>query len=72
MFIKLHVKTKGKQYGIKKISHDLFEITVIEKPESGIANEAVLQLVARHLNIPKGIVRLVKGSKSQHKIIEIP
>ena len=48
-----------------------FEAWVNTKPIEGRANEAVAQLVARHLAVPASAVRLVKGRSSRVKVFRI-
>ena len=40
-------------------------------PHEGKANEAVIELVARHFKVPKSVVTIVTGLTSRNKIIEI-
>ena len=35
------------------------------------ANKALIKMLARHSNVRKGNIRIVKGEKSREKIIEI-
>ncbi len=42
-----------------------------EVPERGKANESLLKLLARHLDVPKSCLSVAKGRTSRHKIIEV-
>ena len=44
---------------------------VPEPPEDGRANEAVIELLAEHFDVPKGSLRIVRGHTSRQKVIEI-
>ena len=47
------------------------KISVKEPAEQNLANKRVLELVAKHLKLPKNKVRLIKGSKTPSKIFEV-
>ena len=51
---------------------DELEVRVAEAPADGLANEAVMKLVARALGVSRAEVRLVAGAASRHKRIAIP
>ena len=48
-----------------------FEAWIKAKPVEGRANEAVLALIARALQIPSGQIRLTKGRSGRHKVFRI-
>ena len=48
-----------------------FEAWVKSKPLEGRANEAVLDLLARTLRIPRERLKLVKGWKARQKVVRI-
>jgi len=50
---------------------DELKIRVRQVPEHGKANEAVRRLLSRTLDLPVGNIRIVSGSASAHKIVEI-
>jgi uncharacterized protein YggU (UPF0235/DUF167 family) len=41
------------------------------KPIDGEANEALIELVAKHFSVSKSRVSLVSGQKSRHKRLQI-
>ena len=47
------------------------KIRIRAQPEKGKANKAVMDILARALNIPRQSIRLVSGTTSPHKILEI-
>jgi len=51
---------------------DELEVRVAEAPADGLANEAVVKLVARALGVSRAEVRLVAGAASRHKRLAIP
>ena len=47
------------------------KIRVSAPPEGGRANRAVEKLLADQLHLPANAVRIITGSRSEHKIVEI-
>lgn len=50
---------------------DDYVVRVKAMPQEGKANEAVIELVAKHFKVPKSVVQIVTGLTSRNKIIEI-
>ena len=50
---------------------DGWKVRVAAPPERGAANRAVLELVARTLDVPRRTVTLVSGEASRDKIVEL-
>ncbi len=71
MYIKVKVTAGTGKETFKKISDDHFEVSVKEKAERNMANGRVLELVARHFEIPKGKVKIVSGHHSPGKIFSV-
>lgn len=46
-------------------------VYVREPARGGKANQAVIELVAEYLGVPKSRLRLTRGRKSRHKFIEV-
>ena len=46
-------------------------VRVTAAPVDGAANVALLRVVAKHLHLPSGAVRLVSGRASKSKVIEV-
>ena len=42
-------------------------VAVTAAPEKGKANQAIIALLAKTLNVPKSAIELVSGDTSQHK-----
>jgi len=71
MLIKVKVFPGSKKEEIIKKKEDSFEIKVKEKPEKGLANKRVIQVLASFFNIPESKVRLIRGARQRNKIFEI-
>ncbi len=48
-----------------------FEAWVKAKPIAGNANEVVISLLARSLQVPATRVRLIKGRSGRHKVFKV-
>ncbi|HMB26188.1 MAG TPA: DUF167 domain-containing protein [Patescibacteria group bacterium] len=71
MKIKLKVTTKASENKVKQISPDFLEIKTTAVPEKGQANKQVLKLLSKFLKIPKSNLKIIKGTGSKNKTIEI-
>ena len=71
MLIKIKVFAGAKKDEIIKKSDDSFAVYLKEKAERGLANERLKEMLAVYLQVPHGRVRLKKGSRQNHKIIDI-
>jgi uncharacterized protein YggU (UPF0235/DUF167 family) len=49
----------------------VWHVYVSAAPVDGKANEAVERLLAAHFCVPRSAVRMVRGAKSKHKIIDV-
>ncbi len=65
------VKASAKENKVEQIDAAHFKVTVKAPPAEGRANEAVIEVLADYLGIPKRSLRLVSGHKSKHKIFGI-
>lgn len=48
----------------------VLEIKINVRPEKGKANKQIINLVAKHFQLPKNSISIVKGIRSRHKIIK--
>lgn len=65
-YIHVRVTTKGRSESVTK-KNDTYHITVKEKPERGVANKRVRELLAQTLHSNPKEFRLVKGGTSPSK-----
>lgn len=70
MLIKVKVFPKSNREIIKKIKEDKYEIYVIEKARDNEANVRILEILRQLFENNRG-VRIIKGHKTQNKIIEV-
>ena len=48
-----------------------YKVSVLEAPEKGRANEAVLKILAKHLGVNLFRLRLVSGATAKRKLIAL-
>lgn len=68
--IRVRVTTKASRNCVN-IEGDLYRVFVTAAPEKGKANDAVLKLLSKTLDVPKSRLKIVKGETSRDKLIQI-
>lgn len=71
MLLKVKVKPNAKKEGVFPLGDNLYEVRVSAPPEKGKANERLLELLAKHLKIPKSRLRIIKGHTTKNKLVEV-
>jgi uncharacterized protein (TIGR00251 family) len=69
--VQLRVAPGAKKPGIVGRHGDAWKLRVAAPPEHGKANDAVLDLLAATLEVPRASVTLVSGGGSRNKIVEL-
>jgi uncharacterized protein YggU (UPF0235/DUF167 family) len=71
--MKIFVIAKPRAYQklVKKIDDTHFSISVVEPPANGLANKAIIRLLADYFDVPPSLVHQISGFTSKHKIFEI-
>ncbi len=71
--MKLHIKVipSSSKDCIVGWLQNVLKIKVKAPPEKGKANKAVISVLEKSLNLPKGSVKILSGETSSRKIIEI-
>jgi uncharacterized protein YggU (UPF0235/DUF167 family) len=71
--VKLAIKVvpKSSRNGVAGWIGDALKVCVTAAPERGRANDAVEEVIAGVLDLPRGQVRVVAGHASPRKVIEI-
>ena len=71
----VHVTPKASMNRIQFFSREngtgIVRAFITTAPEKGKANEALLQLLAKELRIPKSSLTIVRGAKAKVKVIRI-
>ena len=48
------------------------EVRVVEAPTDGVANDALVKLLAKVLGVSRAEVKIVSGAASRHKRVAVP
>jgi uncharacterized protein (TIGR00251 family) len=67
----LYVKPHSKKSYIEQLDQESYEIAVTSKPIKGKANKEIIGVLAEFLNVKKSQIKIIRGHKSQKKVIEI-
>jgi uncharacterized protein YggU (UPF0235/DUF167 family) len=67
--LRLRVVPGAKRPGVVGRHGDAWKLRVVAAPEGGKANDAVLDLLARTLDLPRRDLRLTAGKSSRDKIV---
>lgn len=71
MKISVRVTPGAKIEKVEQKDAGSFDVWVKEPPVAGRANEALLELLAKHFSVPRTAVRILSGRGSRKKVIEI-
>ena len=71
MKITVIAKTKKKENKLVKVDETTFKAYVKEAPEQGKANQAIIDLLAAHFQVPKNNIQLLVGQAAKQKIFTI-
>jgi uncharacterized protein len=55
----------------RKLSESEYRVSVQAPAQDGKANQALIELLARYFDIPKTMLRIIRGRSSRQKLIEI-
>lgn len=65
-------KTRAREEGVERKDATHFVVSVKAMPVEGRANDAIMKLLAQHLNIPKSQLILRSGATGKNKVFEVP
>jgi len=72
MDVRVYVKPgSGKGPLVQADGDGLLTVYVRERAVDGKANEAVVTVLAKHHQVPKSHITLVRGTASRHKVLRI-
>ncbi len=71
VFLEVHVTPDARDPGVKRMDDGTFEVRVDERAERGRANKRLLDIMSRHLGVPRSKLVLVRGAKSRYKTIMV-
>ena len=70
MKINVKVTPHSSREEVLKLGDD-YVVRVKATPHDGKANEAVINLLAKHFKVPKTAIKIVTGATGRNKIVEI-
>ncbi|MBI2500420.1 MAG: DUF167 domain-containing protein [Deltaproteobacteria bacterium] len=71
MKISLIVKPNSRKESVEELPDGVLQVRVNAPPIEGRANEAVIEVLAKHFSVPKSAVTILKGAKGKRKMVEI-
>lgn len=69
--IQVKVIPRASKNEVIEIAPDQFKVKLTVAPVDGKANEALIELLSKHFKLSKSSVHILRGEKSQNKMIEI-
>jgi uncharacterized protein (TIGR00251 family) len=69
--ISVTVKPSSKSPSVTQLTESEFRVAVREPAQDGKANRALIELLADHFRIAKSTIKIVRGHRSRHKIIDL-
>jgi len=69
--IKVWVKPGANKIAIEKLAEGSYVVKVKERAQEGRANQAVIEAIAEHFDVPKSSVAIIQGLASRNKLVEI-
>lgn len=64
------VKPGSSQEKIVESAQGELVVYLRAKPHDGEANDALIKLLAKHFDVPKTTIKIIRGDKNRNKIIE--
>ncbi len=71
MYIRVIVKTGQRSESVNETGENRFAVSIREKPERGLANKRILELMRDYFKNPAGGVKIISGHHSHTKLIKI-
>ena len=71
MLIRLYVTPNAKHVRLVKVIEDHFEVWVDQRAAAGRANKRLLEILAEHFNVPKSRIKILKGTRSRNKMVQV-
>lgn len=71
MRFSVHVQPRSSRSGVDGVHGDALRVRVNAPPVDGAANEAVIEVLAKALGVPRRAVSIVGGHASRAKVVEV-
>ena len=69
--LQIHLQPRAARNRIVGVHGDALKVQVHAPPVEGAANAALLELLAETLAVPRRAIRIVQGTASRNKVVEI-
>jgi len=69
--LRVKVQARARRNEVGGFQGDILRLKVTAPPVEGRANEAVVELLAGHLRLPKSSIRIVAGERAPLKTVEV-
>jgi hypothetical protein len=69
--IKIYVAPRSSSNKIVGVHNGAIKVSLTAPPVEGAANKALVEFLAKVLEVPKGAVRIISGENSRHKIVAV-
>ena len=71
LYVNVKVHPRSRKQEISVLGEKTYKIHVTSAPSKGEANREVCKLIATYLDVPISRVKIIRGQKSQNKLIAI-
>ncbi|MFL5613873.1 MAG: DUF167 domain-containing protein [Gemmatimonadaceae bacterium] len=71
MHLRVHVQPRASRNEIVGLHGDALKVRLQAPPVDDAANEALVQLIATALGLPRGAVRIIAGARARSKVVEV-
>ena len=71
MIIDVHVIPNSRKPLVTRVDETTYEVKVDERAEGGAANRRLLEILSKHLGVPKSKIVIVRGAKARDKVLAV-
>jgi len=71
MKVSVVVKPNARKESVETLTDGSLRVCVNASPREGLANEAVVRLLAEHFEVAKSSIHIVSGKRGKKKLVEI-
>ena len=71
MRIYVKVIPRSSQNKVEKISEGEYRVKLTAPPVDGEANKMLVEILAKHFEVPKSLVLIIGGKSTRKKLVEI-
>jgi len=69
--ITVRVRPRAPKPDLEQVGERDYRISVRAAPQDGRANAELLELLSKHLGVPRSRLRIVRGAKARAKLIAV-